>query len=174
MTGSNGRHPSTLASLRKSGAKSGNGRAVTHGGKSSPANLIHLEATRAALFEWLAATAPIREQGELPEADYAVVEDCARAWARVRQMDDWIAQHGPLDKRGRPRPALDLLERASKNLVDKLAALGMTPRSRVALGVDVARATSLAEAMSEKDATKRKALLAELGLGGDSDGDGER
>ncbi len=146
----------------------GNSRALQHGARASDANLVHLDDTRQALFDWLAATAPVREAGQLPQADMPAVEDCARAWARVRQIDDWVSKHGPLDKRGRPRPALQALERASKNLTEKLAQLGMTPRARVSLGVDLVRTVDLATAMSEKDPERRRALLAELGLGDDA------
>ncbi len=48
--------------------------------------------------------------------------------------------------------------------MDQLDALGMTPRSRAKLGLDLARAADLATAMSEPDPVKRERLLREAGV----------
>jgi hypothetical protein len=56
------------------------------------------------------------------------------------------------------------LERASKTLMQALDSLGMTPRSRAALGLDIARGIDLAQAMSEPDPEKRRELLRRAGL----------
>jgi phage FluMu gp28-like protein len=56
------------------------------------------------------------------------------------------------------------LSKCSRNLAELLDRLGMSPRSRAALGVDLARTVDLATAMSEKDPDMRRELLREAGL----------
>lgn len=83
-------------------------------------------------------------------------------------MDDWLAKHGLIDKRGRVRPAADYLEKATRTLDRLLDNLGMNPRSRAKLGLDLQRNVDLATAMSEPDPERRRQLLAEAGY---DDGD---
>lgn len=159
-----GQHPKSKAALKNT-APVGNQRALQHGARAeTDSSLVYLDATRQKLADWIAATAPVRESGGLPPADAPAVDSAARTWARLRQIDDYIAEHGPLDEDGNPRPALLALERTTKNLNDSLAQLGMTPKARAELGLNLAKAADLATAMSEPDPARRRTLLIEAGV----------
>jgi hypothetical protein len=112
----------------------------------------------------LADAAPVRDQaGELPAADEATVL-AARALCRVRRVEAWCDMHGYLDERtGDVKPAVRYLEQATRTANELLASLGMNPRSRMRLGVDLQR-IDLASAMSEEDPERRAELLREAGL----------
>ena len=62
------------------------------------------------------------------------------------------------------KPAVRYLEQATRTADRLLTVLGMNPRSRAALGLDLARATDLATAMSEPDPDRRAALMSEAGV----------
>ena len=51
-----------------------------------------------------------------------------------------------------------------REAADYLDALGMTPKSRAKLGLDLQRTVDLASAMSEPDAERRAELLREAGI----------
>ena len=58
---------------------------------------------------------------------------------------------------------------------DYLDALGMTPRSRAKLGLDLVRAApDMATIMSEPDPERKRALAAEAGVAHLFDGEGDR
>src|SRR4051794_7785840 len=143
-------------------APRGNTRAAHHYGRAE-VTVPGTEAAREEILTALAAAAPIRDRrGELPEADAAAVELAARALARVRAIDAWLDEHGMFGRGGKLRPAVAYLDQATRTASGLLDRLGMTPRSRAALGVDLARTADLATAMSETDAERRKALLADV------------
>jgi Phage terminase, small subunit len=155
-----------LANLRNAPpAPRGNTRTLRHGGRATAATLpvseVVLEIRNA-----LADAAPVRDQaGELPAADEATVELAARALCRVRRVEAWCDLHGFLDeKTGDVKPAVNYLEKATRTADQLLASLGMNPRARTRLGLDLARTTDLATAMSEPDDDRRRELLAEAGV----------
>jgi hypothetical protein len=96
---------------------------------------------RQEILDRLAASAPVRgPEGGLPAADEATVELAARALARHRSVDNWLAAHGVLDeKSGEPKKAVWYAERSARTADGLLAKLGMNPKDRAALGLDIAR-----------------------------------
>lgn len=64
-------------------------------------------------------------------------------------------------------PAADLAGRMRREASDYLDALGVTPKSRAKLGLDLARTTDLATAMSEPNDERRAELLREAGVEAD-------
>jgi len=157
----------SLANLRKGKAKPGNSRAMTHGGGADASKLpaATKAAARADIEAELAASAPVRAaDGSLPVADRAIVELAASALARHRHVEAWLDAEGFFTPKGNLRPVVVQLGKIDRALTELLDRLGMTPRSRATLGVDLARTVSLADAMSEPDPEKRKTMLADAGL----------
>lgn len=103
------------------------------------------------VFDALAGDAPLREGGELPAADGALVRLAAEALTRLDTVSGYLAAHGILDEKGAPRPAAELEGRLRREAADYLDALGMTPRSRVRLGVDVQRGFDLAAHWADRE-----------------------
>lgn len=157
----------SLANLKKGNAKSGNSRAMTHGLGADASKLpaTAKAAARADIEAELAASAPVRAaDGGLPVADRAIVELAASALARHRHVEAWLDAQGYFTPKGNLRPVVVQLGKIDRALTELLDRLGMTPRSRAALGVDLARTVDVAEALSEKDPAKREALLREAGV----------
>jgi P27 family predicted phage terminase small subunit len=130
-------------------ASDGNGRALTHGGYSA-ALVADVETEVLELMEALGGSAPVHDpDGSLPAADVAAVERAARALKRWRTLSQWCDLHGRIVERGKAKgavkPAAELELKAERELAAALEALGMTPRSRAALGVDLVRARVTAE-----------------------------
>lgn len=76
-----------------------------------------------------------------------------------------VRAHGWRDhKTGNPRPVLDVEARLRREALDYAEALGMTPRSRARLGLDLVRTVDMATAMSELDPDRRREQLREAGL----------
>lgn len=76
----------------------------------------------------------------------------------------YLSNYGHTDSRGRFRPEVDALGKATTRLLGALERLGMTPAGRARLGLDLARTADLATAMSEPDPERRAALMAEAGI----------
>lgn len=140
-----------LANLKRGGAPSapaGNRRAVTHG---AYANVLtdRLDAKVAEVFAALAADAPVKDtDGMLPAADGAMVRLLAAALCRLDDIGDYLRDRGLRDGKQRLRVnELDLERRIRAEAADYAAAMGMQPRARAALGLDLARAqrTTLAD-----------------------------
>lgn len=131
-----------LANLRKGGtiAPAGNRRAVKHGVYAVIA-ADRLDAKAREVFAALAADAPLRDAaGELPAADGAAVRLAADVLCRLDGMRDYLARRGVEDEKGVLRVVeLDLERRLRAEAADHLDSLGMTPRARARLGLDVAR-----------------------------------
>jgi hypothetical protein len=131
-------------------APKGNRRAVKHGARATP------PAKRvAALTAEIAAALPVRDgDGGPPIHDLHVVGLMAVTLARLESVTAYVDRLGPL-ARGKLREAAvyeDRLVVRAANLADRL---GMTPRSRAALGLDLARTqVDLATLLSD-DATPR-------------------
>jgi Phage terminase, small subunit len=144
-------------------------RALTHGGYAELARARLAENERR-IYDALAADAPLRDSaGALPAHDSAIVALLADCLCRLDVLRLDIGAHGVLVERGRRkgqvRPAVELEARLRREAAGYLAELGMTPKARAALGVDLARTVDLATAMSEQDPERRAALMREAGVG---------
>lgn len=120
--------------------------------------------------EQLAGETPLREGSELPPADREAVRNLARDRWRLDNVRAWNNLHGVVEERtGQVKPSAQLEVVLSRRVTEQLEALGLTPRGRVKLGLDLARTTDLTAALSEPDDDRRRDLLREAGLdpGGD-------
>jgi hypothetical protein len=144
-----------LANLRRGGtAVEGNGHAVKHGAYATlTADAIADEVRE--LYDVLADSAPLRDGvGNLPVADEAAVEVAARALHRYRKIAAWCDLYGRLDeKTGEPKGAAKYENECEARLERALDALGLNPRSRAKLGLDLAgaaeKAPDLARALAQ-------------------------
>jgi hypothetical protein len=121
----------------------GHGRPAVHGGYASVAS-DRLDAKVREVFDALAVDAPLRDRdGSLPAADTVAVRMLAEALCRLEDVSAHIRDFGALDqKTGAVRPVVDLESRLRREVADWLDSLGMTPRSRARLGLDVVRASA--------------------------------
>jgi hypothetical protein len=127
----------------------GNKRAVKHGAKAQPE-----PRRQAALEAQIRDALPVRgADGEAPVHDLIAVRLLAITLCRLESCAAYVSQHGQFFKGGRVRPAVELEDKLIARAQKLAAELGMTPRSRVALGVDLVHAqASLAQLMSDADA----------------------
>lgn len=136
----------------------GNVRALVHGGTARKATLIAAGSWAALIFGELEAEAPLRAaDGGLPAHDRQAVELLASALARLQAVEGWLATRPAVNEKGLPWPAEDTARRLRREVADHLDALGMTPRSRAKLGLDVARTGSLADAITDGARAWRRA-----------------
>ena len=130
----------------------GNGRATKHGGRATHKTLP-VASVASRIYELLARETPLRDaDGELPPADRTAVELLALCLSRLESIAHWVELHGVLDEHGEPRSVLDYERRLRAEALDHCKQLGLTPRARVALGLDVQRgkaAFTLAEILSD-------------------------
>ena len=66
-------------------------------------------------------------------------------------MNAYLAAHGYLDPKGGVRPAAELAGRMHREAADYLDALGMTPRARARLGLDLQHTVDRATARNTED-----------------------
>lgn len=138
----------------------GSARALQSGAYvRSDTGLIFLAESVEEINSVLAQHAPVFDH-----ADDVARLTVARLLAQTRQVAEWLDEHGPLDARGKPRPALGKLESLSNSLLKHLAQLGLTTKARADLGLSIARTVDLATAMSERDPEKRRDLLRQAGV----------
>ena len=123
----------------------GNTRNLRHGAHARQATLIAADAWEGRIYHELEAEAPLRgADGGLPPADRQAVELLAKCLARLQAVAGYLDLHGPLGEDGTPRPALDAEGRLRREAGEYLDRLGMTPRARAALGLDITRQRDLA------------------------------
>lgn len=152
--GGGARHPASLANLRRgvTVAPNGNSRRVSHGGYRVIVQ-AELDAKAREVFDAIASDAPLRDtDGDLPSHDAVVVRLLADCLCRLDSVGAWLAGRWATTE---ARPALELEMRLRTQALDLAESMGMTPRSRARLGLDVKRAQSfdLAQAMAaEADA----------------------
>lgn len=131
----------------------GNVRAMTHGGTARRATLIQAGSWAALIYAELAAEAPLRGvDGELPAHDRQAVELLASALARLQNVEAWLAARPAVDEKGNVWPAEDVAHRLRREVAGYLDTLGMTPKSRAALGVDLMQAEDLARTWAQESA----------------------
>lgn len=132
----------------------GNGAAVTHGAFAPRVFGPIAEALASALLE---------ERPHLKRWPAAVVA-WADAEARCEVLRAHLDEHGMLDDRGRPRPAVDLLLRLERQADRARQRLGLDPRSDAQLARETAEA---AGSVADLDAVReagRRALAAREGV----------
>lgn len=151
----------------------GNTRTLSHGAYAAIAR-ERLDAKMREVFDALAGDAPLREaDGSLPAADALVVELLAETLCRRENLRGHLADYGWRDQETKePRTALlDLERRLRKEAATYADQLGMTPRSRARLGLDLVRTVDLSRAMSEPDPAKRAEMMRAAGVDPDDDDD---
>lgn len=130
----------------------GNVRALVHGGTARKATLIAAGSWAERIYAELEDEAPLRApDGGLPAHDRQAVELLASALARLQAVEAWLATRPAVNEKGLPWPAEDTARRLRREVAGYLDALGMTPKSRAALGVDLIRAQGLAELWAQED-----------------------
>jgi hypothetical protein len=140
-----------LANLRPGPkAKPGNDLAVRHGAYAS-IGAAELDSETAAVVDALSADAPLKEAGELPAADAVVVELLAACLIRLRRVTRFHLDRGWLTDADEPRPSVALESKLRREALDLAEALGMTPRSRARLGLDLARTEDVARGIAALD-----------------------
>lgn len=140
------RRAAQLANLgaRPPAPPAGNQRRRTHGAYATVAS-ERLEAKTGQVMAAIAADAPLRDQdGGLPAADGALVRLAAETLCRLDSVGDYLARRGIETDQGELRASvLEIEGRLRREAADHLDALGMSPRSRARLGLDVARASAV-------------------------------
>ena len=159
MPGGTSRDPEararSLANLRSTPAPEGNVRALKHGGTARKATLIAARGWIAAIYEQLEVEAPLRDvDGALPAHDRQAVELLASALARLEAVQSWLHTRPAVDEKGQPWPAERTAASLRREVAGLLDSLGMTPRSRAALGLDLA---STARTLADDLAAGREA-----------------
>jgi hypothetical protein len=150
--GGGARHPNSLANLRSvpPPPPPGNTRTLRHGGYATIAAAT-LEAKALEVYDALAADAPLRAvDGGLPRHDSVQVRLLADVLCRLDSVGRWLDGRWATPEAA---PVLELESRLRREAADYLDALGMTPRSRAKLGLDVLRAGhfDLAQHLSQED-----------------------
>lgn len=146
-------------------AKKGNRLGVTHGAFAKVIE-SRVEDRVKVVIAALAEDAPLRAaDGGLPVEDLAIVRLLAECLCRTEDVSGYLRDHGILDPKTKElRRAVDREGTLRAEAASYLDALGMTPRARARLGLDLARTVDLATAMSETDPVKRAELLRQPGV----------
>jgi Phage terminase, small subunit len=153
----------SLANLKNAPpAPPGNARALRHGGYAA-VSAAERDGELRRIRDALAEDAPL-----LDRADAVMLELLADAIVHWRRVRAHIADHGWRDKDG-PKPEVDLSQRLRREIADYLDEMGMSPRARVKLGLDLRRgnldaATALSAAREEPNAAIRAGILRAAGL----------
>ena len=140
-----------LANLRP-GAGAGDGglqRATTHGAYAEiTENQLRDQELR--IFEALAADAPVRApDGGLPREDTLIVRQLAESLVRLQRISTHLIAKGIEKEDGSLRPAVELELRVRGHVLDLCRELGMTPKARAALGVDLVRAATAGDRLAD-------------------------
>jgi phage terminase small subunit len=135
-----------LANLRPAPPPArGEQRARRHGGYAQVAP-ARLEDRARRIFDELAVDAPLRDElGELPAADHLIVSLLAQCLVRLEDIASHLSLHGLLDAKGNVRPAAELERRLRAEAADHARELGLSPRARTTLGLELVRGHSAAE-----------------------------
>jgi hypothetical protein len=140
--GGGARHPNSLGNLRRGGPPAPIGNHFhqgTHGGYRVVVQAA-LDAKARQVFEAISADAPLRgEDGGLPSHDAVVVRLLADCLCRLDSVGAWLAGRWATTE---ARPALELEMRLRTQALDLAESMGMTPRSRSRLGLDLKRVES--------------------------------
>lgn len=122
----------------------GNTRAVSHGGFAKVAP-ERLEKREREIYEALSADLPLRgPDGAAPSSDALAVSLLAEALCRLDSVRNYLAERDIADAKGRLRPGVEVEAKLRREAMDYAEALGLTPRGRMKLGLDLARGIDLA------------------------------
>lgn len=158
-----------LANLRPGAAPapSENRRRVSHGAYARLAR-ERVEAKVCEVFDALGDDLPLKDpDGGMPAADGPTVRLAAECLCRLDDLAAYLRDHGLLDEGGNVRPAVEIEARLRREAADHLDALGLSPRSRARLGVDLARSRDLAREMAA-EARRERGLSGPAGEGGNA------
>jgi hypothetical protein len=109
-----------------------------------------LEAKARSIFDAVAHDAPVRaEDGGLPREDAVTVRLLADALCRLDSIGEYLGRCGWQDAKGEPRAVLDVEARLRNQALDLTRELGMTPRSRAALGLDLVRVATAGDQLAQ-------------------------
>jgi hypothetical protein len=140
-----------LANLRP-GAGAGDGglaRARSHGAYASITE-TQLQDEELRIYEALAADAPVRaDDGGLPREDTLIVRQLAESLVRLQRISSHLIARGFERDDGSLRPAVELELRVRGHVLDLCRELGLTPRARAQLGLDLARAATAGDRLQE-------------------------
>ena len=127
-------------------APAGNQRARRHGGYALVLR-ERLDAKVLEVADALGSDLPLRDaDGGVPRADAVAVRLLAENLCRLDDVSAHLRDFGLFDQAtGEPRPALDLERRLRAETLDLAESLGLTPRSRAKLGLDLQRGFDLAQ-----------------------------
>jgi hypothetical protein len=135
-----------------------------------------LEQREAQVFDALASDAPLRNaDGSLPAADAVVVRLLAEVLCRLDTIGAHIRDRGLLDDAGNVKPVVEVEGRLRREAADHAEALGMTPRARAKIGMNLIRAEVAAQGV-EEDREARERLdrrFASLDAGAEDAGGAE-
>lgn len=142
------------------GAGAGDGgqqRARQHGAYAAlPAGRVDAKVREVA--QAIGEDAPVRaDDGGLPAHDAVVVRQLAEALCRLDDIGDYLQRRGWEDEDGKERPVLAYEATLRRHVLDLLRELGMTPRARAALGLDLVRAQSASERLLADDLAASRA-----------------
>lgn len=140
--GGGAKHPNSLANLRPGAGRAGSGntRRTEHGGYAVVAR-ERLEAREREVADALSADAPLRNaDGSLPAADAVLVHLLAQALCRLEDVAAHLRDRGLLDADGEMRAAVEVEAKLRREAADHAEALGMSPRARAKIGLDMLRA----------------------------------
>jgi len=126
-------------------APAGNRRTLRHGGYAAVAR-ERLEEKVLEVADALGSDLPLRDAaGGVPRADAVAVRLLSESLCRLDDVSAHLRDFGLFDQAtGEPRPALDLERRLRAETLDLAESLGLTPRSRAKLGLDLQRSFDLA------------------------------
>ena len=139
------RRQAQLANLRRP-PDLGNSYTRKHGASATVAENVR-EAKAQAVFGALAADVPVKDDGALPATDGVAVRLLADTLCRLDSIGAYLAARGWQDDEGKPRPVLDYEAKLRAHALDLCESLGMTPRSRAKLGLDLRKLQTPAEAL---------------------------
>jgi len=139
-----------LANLRRGETRPvGNANARTHGAYAAITE-AQLRDEELKVYEALASDAPVRaDDGGLPREDTLVVRQLAESLVRLQRISTHLVARGIERDDGSLRPAVELELRVRGHVLDLCRELGMTPKSRAALGVDLVRVASAGDRLAD-------------------------
>jgi hypothetical protein len=92
------------------------------------------------VYDAISADAPVKDQGTLPAADTVIVRQLAETLVRRERVRESELRHGIEAPDGKLRGVVEFGLRLDGHIAKLCDAIGLTPRSRAALGLELARA----------------------------------